>query len=366
MSKRLLILGGYGGTGRALAWGLLEHTGLNLTIAGRNLEHARDFCQQLRQNYPQREILPAQVDARDIEGMKEAFRHIDLVVVTGTVPEYIDRVVQASLESETDCMDILFQSGVAGRLHAWDEPMRKAGRRCITQAGFHPGMVAPLIRYAARHFDRYQRAEVYLAMNAAFEKPESAYEIIREAGQNQSLLLEGGVWRKATFKDARKMSFAGALGSRSCYPLRMVEVESLTELGLTDIGVYSAGFNWFTDNVVFTLAYLLQALKPGLGVPLCGRLMHWGVKLFYNGIPEVEMKLVAHGLRSGAQKQCEISLYSGDPYALTAQSVIACLNQYLDGTISRPGLHLMGLAIDPARAFSDLSDMDVSITHSCS
>lgn len=361
---RLLILGGYGGTGRSLARELLRHTLFDLVIAGRSLEKAQEFCNQLRSDYPEREIRAVQVDASDPGRLRKAFRDIDLVVVTATVPDLMDRIGESALDSGSDCLDILMRSQVVELLRPLEERIREEGRRFITQAGFHPGLVAPLIRYAATHFDRYDRAEVYLAMNAVFERPESTHEIIREVGENNSLLMEAGKWRRAGYRDARKFDFSGSMGTRLCYPLHLIEIEPLANLGLREIGVYSAGFNWFTDNVVFSLAYMLQSLRKGLGVAFCGRLMHWGVKRFYQGRPEVELRLVARGRTAGGEQQCELSLYSGDPYALTAQSVISCLNQYMDGTISQPGLHLMGLALEPARALGDLSAMGVTVRSS--
>ena len=133
------------------------------------------------------------------------------------------------------------------------------------------------------------------------------------------------------------------------------------ELDINNMGVYIAGFNYFVDNVVFPFSVIMNSIKKGAGKKLSAKLMHWGVKRFFKGSPGVEFKLLANGTKNGQKVNYSLTAYSHDPYDFSSYAIIACLNQYLDHTIHRPGLYLMGHVVDERRVIEDLKNMGVQI-----
>jgi saccharopine dehydrogenase (NAD+, L-lysine-forming) len=73
------------------------------------------------------------------------------------------------------------------------------------------------------------------------------------------------------------------------------------------------------------------------------------------------MRLDARGEKDGQPLSVSVVLRHPDPYELTAIPVVACVRQYLDGSIARPGLWLMGETVEPIRLFRDMEQMGVSI-----
>src|SRR5262249_43705438 len=73
------------------------------------------------------------------------------------------------------------------------------------------------------------------------------------------------------------------------------------------------------------------------------------------------MRLEAQGEKDGRPLSLSVILRHPDAYEFTALPVAACLRQYLDGTIARPGVWLMGEAVEPERLFADLRRMGVSL-----
>jgi saccharopine dehydrogenase (NAD+, L-lysine-forming) len=341
---------------------LLIHTDSDITISGRDNEKAEQFASILRKEFPYRQILSCYADATKKTSLLEAFKKADLVIVTTTTPDYIDIIAEAAIESETDMIDILVRGDVVDKLENYRDSIIANKRIFITQAGFHPGLPAPIIKYARDKFDNYTSANILMAMNALFEKPESTYEILHEIGEGHAKILKDGEWRKATYKDALKFQFSDKFGMRKCYPLQMREIYPLQkDLGILHMGVYSAGFNSFVDNLVFPLIMFLQFLKKGLGKRLCGKLMHWGIKNYYDNNPGIELYLIAKGTRDNNEKSFTLKLISYDPFDFTAIAVMACLKQYLDNTINKPGLHLMGNVVDEKRIIEDLKSMGLQI-----
>ena len=50
-----------------------------------------------------------------------------------------------------------------------------------------------------------------------------------------------------------------------------------------------------------------------------------------------------------------------DGYLLTAVPVVACLFQYLDGSVRNPGLHFQANVVEPKRFFRDLQMMGIDV-----
>jgi saccharopine dehydrogenase (NAD+, L-lysine-forming) len=361
MNHRILILGGYGGAGRPLAKNLLKYHPCELTIAGRNLAKAQAFQKELLRDFPHSSILPIALDAADRTSLLSAFKGMDLVIVTATIPYLMQTVAEAALEAGTDLMDILVRGDVVDKLSDLQSAIREKGRRFITQCGFHPGMIAPFIRLTKDQFDDYQEARVFMAMDPIFETPESVHELMYEVSQANPQILEGGQWKKAGYKDMKKVDFPKYFGPKACYPLPMREIYSLDqELGLSAAGTYAAGFGPYIDYVIFTLAYVLGKINVRWSQKVCSQLFYNHIKKLDRKLPRVEMILQARGMKNGEKKALECLLSSEDGYELTAQAVVACLNQYFDGSISGPGLYLMGEAVDEVRLFEDLGKMGIS------
>lgn len=360
--KHYLILGGYGGVGRCLARHILATMPARLTIAGRSLERAEAFAEELKKAYPDRSIHAASADASDLAGLQKAFRGVDMVIVAATTPDSIATIAEAALQAGADMMDILVRGDVVEQLQPFQERLIASGRVFITQAGFHPGLPAPFIRYASDRFDSYETANILMTMNAIFERPSSTYEIIHEVGQGEARILKNGNWQKAGYRDAITTEFAPPFGRRVCFPLQMQEIYSLKdELGLQEMGVYSSGFNWFVDNLVFPLVMGLSAIKKGMGLHLAGFLMHKGILFFSENRPGVEFRLEATGLRHGLPTRYRITARYPDAFEFTSLAVIACLRQYASRTTNVPGLFLMGNFVQPKRIIGDLRLLGVEI-----
>ncbi|MBL7075436.1 saccharopine dehydrogenase NADP-binding domain-containing protein [candidate division KSB1 bacterium] len=82
MGQTILILGGYGNTGRLLARLLLLETDVNLYIAGRNREKALTTAEQLNKEYHTNRVRGIYADASKVNTLKKAFEKVDFVLIT--------------------------------------------------------------------------------------------------------------------------------------------------------------------------------------------------------------------------------------------------------------------------------------------
>jgi len=360
--KSVLVLGGYGGVGKSLSRLILKETGVDVIVSGRREEKAEKFAEVLNGEFPGNRATLRYADAKDFNSLAEAFQGVNMVIVAATIPECIEQVARAAINAGSDCIDILVRQDVISALQTLSSEIAEAGRLFITQAGFHPGLPAVFVRQAAPYFDNYEKAVISMAMNARFEKPESAYEIIHEIGESNAEILKDGEWRKATYKDAIMVDFGSTFGTKQCFPLEMTEMKPLPALlGTREAGVYVAGFNWFVDNFVFPLTVLFRKMGQGVGVSFLAKLMRWGVNTFSSPDLGVVFVLEAEGKREGKTIKARIVAEHTDAIFFTAAPVVACLKQVLDGSLSRPGVWLMGNCVDSSRIIEDMKDMGVNI-----
>lgn len=361
MKKHILILGGYGGIGKALACNILKNIDPEIAIAisGRSISKAKNFVNVLGKEYPNSNITASYADATEKRSLTKALKDIDIIIVT-TTPDSIGIIAEAAIATNTDMIDILVREDVVDALEKHRKHIISHNRVFITQAGFHTGLPAPFIRYAKDLFDDYQTANVVMVMNSLFEKSESTHEIIHEIGRNNAVTLKNGLWKKASYKDCISVQFSDKFGIQKCYPIHMREIHPLEkELAISNMGVYSAGFNTFVNHVVFPLTMLLYKIKKGLGKKLCGKLMYWGIHKYAGNKPGVEFKLIANGLKNGMQKNYVLEAHSSNAFELTALAVIACLRQYLNSSAIEPNLYLMGNFVDEKRIVDDLKQMGI-------
>ena len=358
----ILVLGGYGGTGKVFCRYLLKETEASVIVAGRNIKKAEELADTLKKDFSLERISARFADASDIESLRKAFRGIDFVLVAATTTKWAKQIAETALKAGIDHLDIYFQQDVYLKLESLSQRIRGAGRCFITQAGFHPGLPAAFIRKGAEYFDRYDKAIIAFTMNVKIEKPESIYELVDMIPDYKADIFKDGNWRVATYKDTIKIDFGPRFGIRNCMPMDMIETRAMPELfWLKETGVYTTGFNWFVDYTLFPLMMLSHIVKKGSLRHFWAKSLIWGLDKFSKAEEGIVFLLQAEGEKDGKHRTMRILSDHDSAYDFTVIPVIACLKQYFDGSIRKPGLWMMGHVVDPGRLLRDMEKMGVSI-----
>jgi saccharopine dehydrogenase (NAD+, L-lysine-forming) len=361
--KTILLLGGYGRIGPWVAHWLLRETDAALVVAGRHLEKAEQLAARLNASVGGRRVTARAADAAQADSLAAALRDIQLVVDNTPTTQYTEPVAQAALAGGVDYLDFHYPGQGLASLRALAPDIARAGRCFISQAGFHPGLLAPLVRFVAPRFSKCQQAAIGLVMNfRGVSYTESAREFMEELGTYQGSVCRGGKWQPVGWRECRSFDFGPGFGVRPGVALEFAELRDLPELyGLQELGCYAAGFNWFVDWLVFPLAILLGKVRRGLGAAWLGRAWAWGMNTFARPPYGVALRLEAQGEAAGRPLAVHVVLEHADVFEFTAIPVVACLRQYLDGSIAKPGLWLMGEVVEPGRLFQDLRRMGVRL-----
>lgn len=362
------ILGGYGYTGNPLVRLLLEHTDTSLVIAGRNPQRAKEAAQGWNQQFDGERVRGVYADASVSQSLWEAFDGVDLLVVAAPVGRYIGKVARAALRIGCNYLDIVFSTRKLKVLHGMAGDIARSGRTFVTDAGYHPGLPALLVRYAGSCFDRVEAANVWsvISFQGGYPLTESLYEFVEELAGFQCMAYRDGQWHRATglgLSEMRQTDFGFGFGIRSCVPMMLEEMRALPELlpSLRETGFYMAGFNWLVDWVVMPVMLLGSRIAPRLTRKSSAYLLHWATRCCSNPPFGVVLKLESCGQIGGERFRMSVGLFHTDPYLLTAAATVACVMQLLRAERTPCGLHFAAHLFDPQLLLCDLRQMGVKM-----
>jgi len=355
--KTILILGGYGATGRLLTKHLLAQTDHQIIVGGRDLDKARAFAASLQDP----RLSTVQVDAVDPVSLRQALRGVDFLLVAAPTTHHARTVIRGALEANVDYLDVQYSDLKLEQLRLHEREIAENKLCFITEAGYHPGLPSALIRYAASKLDCVESAWTAGYLNVGnLPYTEAVDELMEGFVHYQAQVYADGAWTRPGKWEMRKFDFGQGIGVKTCYSMFFEELRLIPELypTLRDAGFYIAGLNPLADLLVTPLVMLGLKIAPKRGIRPLGKLMWWAMNRSKPPY-RVVLKVEASGQLNGRPAKLEASIQHEDGYELTAIPVVALLMQY--DCIRRPGLHMMGHLAEPDRLLHDMERMGVKV-----
>ncbi len=365
MSKTFLIVGGYGNTGFQIAELLLLHTDSNVIIAGRNKIRAQETSDELNKMFSGNRVHSLKVDAANQKSLETAFNLADMAVMASSTMEYVESAVKAALTTGTDYLDTqLSNHQKLNTLKSFKTEILRNERLFITDAGFHPGVPAALVRYAAKEMNELVTGNIYstirLDWNAYSFSESTVLEMVNEFKDYKPQIIKNREWVTLAYKNMPKYDFGYPVGKTNCIAMVMNEFEELLYLvpSLQETGFYIAGFNGVTDYLITPIVMLGLKWFPKSEKKM-GKLFQWSLQKFSKPPFITMLNLEADGFTNDKKSKIQINLMHTDGYFLTAVPVVACLKQYNEGTIKQTGLWYQANIVDPVQFIRDIDTMGI-------
>ncbi len=366
MKKNILVLGGYGSAGKQIAELLLRQSPeLHIILAGRNMEKAVKESERINETLDTRNVSAEMLDVSDHSALIKAFNNVDFIVNASSTMEHTPIIVEALLQSSSDYLDIQLSSPIKLEvLTQYARQFKEEDICVVTDGGFHPGLPAALVRYAALRMDKIKRAHLYGALKINWaETPASKstmIEFIEEFKHYSNLMYEGGQWQKQPYSKTYPFDFGEPFGETKCAPMFLEEFKVLSKQlpHLKETGFFISGFNPFLDNWLLPIIFLGVRVVPRKWCEPFFHLFKWGSKFTK---PPYGVKLVCEctGIKNTQPVTVRLEITEADEYLLTAAPAAACVLQLIDGNVRVPGLWHQSNVVEPIRFLADMDKMGV-------
>lgn len=365
----ILILGGYGNSGSIIADLLIKETESKIVIAGRSLEKAQKLAEQLNSKFSMSKCSALKVDVDNQSELRAAIESVNLVVVASSTSEHVQKVAKVCIEKKVDYIDTqLSTNNKLKILEGLKDEISSSGCCFITDAGFHPGVPAALVRYSERLLDKIDKANIYSLIREnwkSYDFSESTIiEMVEEFLNYKPIAYKNKEWVNVGYQHTPVVDFGEGLGKKKCVPFYLNELKILTEqeTNLTETGFYVSGFNWFFDNITVLVVFAAGKIYRKKIPKWLLNFFEFSLKKFCVEPFVTKLKFVAEGTKEGKSKKINFTLSSPSGYYLTAVPTVACIKQLLFGDIKKPGLHYQALIVEPNQFLNDIDSMGVKLT----
>lgn len=314
------------------------------------------------------QVSTAIVNVEDQQGVRELVRGADLVIVTVSRPDLIGSLARIVLEAGADWLDTMLSTPTKiAALRALEADITAAGRCFITDGGFHPGLAATLVRWAAARIDDLREADVTAGLRIDWQADAiddaTIEEMLTEFTDFDMVSWINGARRRVRWSECPTVAFGEPIGSQRVIPMGLAEMVDLPTQypSLQRCGFYITGFSPAMDYLALPVVMGMAKIPALHRVNV--RFTRWAMAHLATSRPPYRLVLqtVATGRAAGVASQVRVRIAAEDSYLLTAAPVVACLKQWRDGSARRVGLHFQAHVMDPSACFADLARLGVDV-----
>lgn len=344
---RVLILGGYGNFGKRIAERLGQsHAGIELLIAGRNLDRAARLCAQLQPGaLPGSRLRGVRLDMGAPTFADElAALAPDIVIHTsGPFQGQDQRVPMACIQAGAHCIDLADDRRYVCAIRQLDEPAKARGVLLISGASSVPGLSSTVIDHFCGEFARLETIDFAIAPGNRAEVGEATLEAILSYTGRPFRVLQQGRWvERHGWMNPRRLDFGGPVGRRWLANIDIPDLELFPE---RYPGVQSVRFQAGLELPV--LHHIMVALAGLARVRLVDSWSGWGRRMLRARQPLMAFGSDVGGMRielagrdhQGERRALQWTLYAEQgvgPYIPTLSAIILA-GKLLRGELTERG-----------------------------
>ncbi|MBZ4419360.1 saccharopine dehydrogenase family protein [Myxococcus sp. RHSTA-1-4] len=329
----VVIVGGYGQVGQAVARALAPTLPGRVVVAGRSQSRAESFATSLGHGA---RGLRFDADAEDAGPLLA-----DTAAVVMCVDPRRTGFAERCLQAGVDYVDVTAKQESLDALERFDALARAAGGTAVLGVGVAPGLTNLLGAWAASRMEAVERLDLFLLMGAADVHGVAALEwTLDNLAVDFDVYREGRLQRVHGFRERADVRFPGEARARGAWRFNFPDQRTLARtLSLPTVSTW-LGFEppWLTSLVA--LAVRLGAARWLRAPRLRGALLGLAGRV-HSGSDVCAVLARAEGMLPGGRRGvCEASLHGRQEAVLTGEVAAEVVRELLAG--NRPGgvLHL--------------------------
>lgn len=214
---RVVVLGGYGNFGKRIVELLAQLEGLQILVAGRSLQRARDYCQELASQSVCARTKPACIDifAIDFEGQLAELQP-DLVIHTSGPFQGQDyRVAEACIAVGSHYIDLADDRRYVCDITTLNTKARERGVLLVSGASTVPGLSSVVIDKLASQFKTLESIDFAIAPGNKAERGEATVRAILSYTGHPMPVWVDGRWQQCFgWMSVRRWHFGNIAGNR--------------------------------------------------------------------------------------------------------------------------------------------------------
>lgn len=211
---RILILGGYGHFGGRIARSLAADIGMEILVAGRDAERARDFIASSPAGRERMQAVPLDADGEALEREMRAIAPALVIHTAGPFQGRDYRVAEAALAAGAHYIDLADGRAFVAGIDALDGQAKAAQRWAIGGASSVPGLSAAVIEALRGRFSKLAAVDMGISPgNRSARGLATTRAILGYVGQPYTTLHDGR-WRTVHgWQSLRRVAYPG-IGAR--------------------------------------------------------------------------------------------------------------------------------------------------------
>ena len=215
--RQIIILGGYGNFGKRIVKNLCQHQSINLILAGRNLNKAKDFCQSLAEETGHKNLIPLTLDIES-EQFEAALIKLSpdiLIHTSGPFQGQNYKVAQACLKADCHYIDLADDRRFVCDFAQLNQQAKKQNLLLVSGASSVPGLSSTVITHFKREYQSIDEIDIIIAPGNKAERGKATIKAILSYTGKPISLYQDNQWQTGYgWMSSRHIDLGDIVGKR--------------------------------------------------------------------------------------------------------------------------------------------------------
>ena len=355
MTKKVLVIGGYGRIGKSIAKDIVNHTDAEVTITSRKAQPQIDSFKFLA------------LDLSDRQQLQKAIAPQDLVVHCAGPFHYRDgRVLETCIECGVNYVDVSDHRSFYQKAVKYRERAIASGITAILNTGIFPGISNSMVKQGVEQFDKPQKIHLSYVVAGSGGAGLTVMRTTFLGLKNKFSAWIDGEWREISpYSQREVIEFPQPYGKTGVYWFDVPETYTFANSFPVDTVITKFGSipDWYNHLTWITAHIFPEAwVTTPKGIEFFSQVSYAMTKVTdrFSGIG-VAMRAEVTGIKEG-QTDTYCSTMVHEDTAIAAGAGTGTIAQFiLDGKLAKPGIHPVEQALSTELFIEAMNSRQIEI-----